>query len=238
MKRRETRCNRHAHDGSSLACSTLTQAAERQGVWQRNRAVSDQGPDARRARLDSGRRTMQLRWPVWDGLTKCIAITIACQREFARHDKSALVADAPRRQRPLHRRLSGRRDANIGLWEFPGKVEAGETPGPPYPRIVGRTWRAHERLSAPLTFASHVYPEFQLLMPLTSAGGARARPLRARPEVGPAGRCKRLCRLPMFTYLHATDLIQVLIRHGRRPTFVRDLSHQLRGGAPGSNALG
>lgn len=65
-------------------------------------------------------------------------------------------------QRPAGKSLAG-------LWEFPGgKVEPGESPESALIREL------HEELGidtwtsclAPLTFASHAYPEFHLLMPL------------------------------------------------------------------------
>lgn len=67
----------------------------------------------------------------------------------------------------LAKRPAGRSMA--GLWEFPGgKLEPGETPEDCLLREL------HEELGivtqsdclAPLTFASHAYPEFHLLMPL------------------------------------------------------------------------
>jgi 8-oxo-dGTP diphosphatase len=67
----------------------------------------------------------------------------------------------------LAQRPAGR--AMAGLWEFPGgKVEAGERPEQTVIRELSEELgiSVTEACLAPLTFASHAYPDFHLLMPL------------------------------------------------------------------------
>jgi 8-oxo-dGTP diphosphatase len=84
-----------------------------------------------------------------------LTLVVACALVDA--DKRVLLA-----QRPPGKSLAG-------LWEFPGgKVEPGEQPEITLIRElkeeIGIT--VSEPCLAPLTFASHAYPEFHLLMPL------------------------------------------------------------------------
>ncbi len=76
------------------------------------------------------------------------------------------LVDADRRvliaQRPEGKQLAG-------LWEFPGgKVEPGERPEETLIRELREELAisVKEPCLAPLTFASHRYPDFHLLMPL------------------------------------------------------------------------
>ena len=65
-------------------------------------------------------------------------------------------------QRPVGRSMAG-------LWEFPGgKVEAGEAPETTIIRELKEELGiiVKETCLAPLTFASHAYADFHLLMPL------------------------------------------------------------------------
>jgi 8-oxo-dGTP diphosphatase len=84
-----------------------------------------------------------------------LTLVVACALIDA--DKRVLIAQRPEGK------------AMAGLWEFPGgKVERGERPETTLIRElreeIGIT--VSEACLAPLTFASHAYDDFHLLMPL------------------------------------------------------------------------
>ena len=84
-----------------------------------------------------------------------LTLVVACALIDA--DNRVLIA-----QRPEGKTLAG-------LWEFPGgKLEPGERPEPALIRELHEELgiTVHETCLAPLTFASHGYETFHLLMPL------------------------------------------------------------------------
>lgn len=86
---------------------------------------------------------------------KTLLLVVACALLDA--DNRVLLA-----QRPEGKSLAG-------LWEFPGgKVEAGETPEAALVRELQEELGIETKTAclAPLTFASHTYETFHLLMPL------------------------------------------------------------------------
>lgn len=86
---------------------------------------------------------------------KPMVLVVACALVDA--DERILLA-----QRPEGKSMAG-------LWEFPGgKVEAGETPENALVRELEEELGVTTKVDclAPLTFASHSYDKFHLLMPL------------------------------------------------------------------------
>ena len=88
-------------------------------------------------------------------MTRRLVLVVACALVDA--DNRILIA-----QRPEGKSLAG-------LWEFPGgKVDAGETPEEALIRELREELGVETKTAclAPLTFASHSYDDFHLLMPL------------------------------------------------------------------------
>ena len=86
---------------------------------------------------------------------KPLLLVVACALVDA--DGRVLIA-----QRPEGKQLAG-------LWEFPGgKIEPGETPEEAVVRELQEELGIETKVAclAPLTFASHSYESFHLLMPL------------------------------------------------------------------------
>ena len=88
-------------------------------------------------------------------MTPPLILVVACA--LIDRDNRILLA-----QRPPGKSMTG-------LWEFPGgKIEPGETPEQALIRELEDelSVRTEPACLAPLTFASHTYDDFQLLMPL------------------------------------------------------------------------
>lgn len=98
----------------------------------------------------------------------------------------------------LARRPAGKPMA--GLWEFPGgKVEEGETPEAALARELREELGVDVERSclAPLTFASHSYEDFHLLMPLFACRKWRGRPQAREGQTLAWAAANRLRDYPM-----------------------------------------
>jgi 8-oxo-dGTP diphosphatase len=90
-------------------------------------------------------------------VTTALKLTLVVAAALVDRDSRILIA-----QRPAGKALAG-------LWEFPGgKVEPGERPEETLIRELREELgiEVREPCLAPLTFASHAYESFHLLMPL------------------------------------------------------------------------
>ena len=169
------------HDGDLAGLFEVATAARRarQGPRPAPAALrTEMGEAARRAaRLAAGRgrqfrgtaalrnarlqRTLPLSLPPWAGNLTLDAgvkrLLLVAAVALVDADGRVLLA-----QRPEGKTLAG-------LWEFPGgKVEPGETPEETIVREVHEEIGVETKVAclAPLTFASHSYEDFHLLMPL------------------------------------------------------------------------
>ena len=133
---------------------------------------------------------VNLRLPTFEGKVVSVKLVLVAACALIDADGRVLIA-----QRPAGKPMAG-------LWEFPGgKVEAGERPEDTLIRELKEELGivVREACLAPLTFASHAYPDFHLLMPLYVCrrweGTVTAKEAQRSPGCGRTGcgtiRCRR-----------------------------------------------
>ena len=120
--------------------------------------------------------------------TTCMKIVLVSAVALVDPDGRVLIAQRPEGK------------AMAGLWEFPGgKVEAGETPEAALIRELREELGVdtEESCLAPLTFASHSYDDFHLLMPLFVCRKWRGTPQPREGQTLAWARPNRLRDYPM-----------------------------------------
>ena len=98
--------------------------------------------------------------------------------------------------------------ALAGLWEFPGgKLDPGERPEAALIRELDEELgiAVKEACLAPLTFASHAYPDFHLLMPLWVCRRWEGQVVVARGPGAEMGAGRQAARLPDAARRRAAD---------------------------------
>ena len=121
------------------------------------------------------------------GMTEPMKLLLVVAVALVDADNRVLIA-----QRPEGKQLAG-------LWEFPGgKLDAGERPEAALIRELHEELgiEVKEACLAPLTFASHAYDDFHLLMPLYICRRWEGQVQRARGPAARLGPRQQTARLP------------------------------------------